>query len=168
MDSRRRRIPSHFDTVLICNGSQNSTCGNNGQFRLYQRLNQSNCYLGYQIAQVRVVFQLPNKAIPEVFPSLDTAVTAPPTHLAYVEWFSPIPARPNANQLMYRVSRLMHNGHRRASIIPVSSIISSIHLFPRFGHRIPPEWNTYSVLKLCHTFYVNPFSDRDTYLRFLS
>ncbi|KAH9015334.1 hypothetical protein EDB85DRAFT_1875899 [Lactarius pseudohatsudake] len=145
MDSRGRRIPSRFDTVLIRNGNN-----------------------GYQIAQVRVVFQLPNKAIPEVFPSLDTAVTAPPTHLAYVEWFSPIPARPDANQLMYRVSRLMHNGHRRASIIPVSSIISSIHLFPRFGHRIPPEWNTYSVLELCHTFYVNPFSDRDTYLRFLS
>ncbi|KAH9169516.1 hypothetical protein EDB89DRAFT_1463940 [Lactarius sanguifluus] len=69
---------------------------------------------------------------------------------------------------MYRVSRLMHNGHRRASIIPVSSIISSIHLFPHFDHRIPQEWNTFSVLELCHTFYINPFSDRDTYLRFLS
>ncbi|KAH9010197.1 hypothetical protein EDB83DRAFT_2508909 [Lactarius deliciosus] len=137
-------------------------------FRLYQCLNQSNCYLGYRIAQVRVVFQLPNKAIPEVFPSLDTAANAPPTHLAYIEWFSPIPARPNANQLMYRVSRLMQNGHRRASIIPVSLIISSIHLFPHFSRHIPPEWNTYSVLELCHTFYVNPFSDRDTYLRFLS
>ncbi|KAH9164725.1 hypothetical protein EDB89DRAFT_2116221 [Lactarius sanguifluus] len=148
MDSHGRRIPSRFDTVLIHNGSENTTCGNN--------------------AQVRVVFQLPNKAIPEVFPSLDTAANAPPTHLAYVEWFSPIPARPNANQLMYRVSRLMHNGHRHASIIPVSSIISSIHLFPHFGRCIPPEWNTYSVLELCHTFYVNPFSDRDTYLRFLS
>ncbi|KAH8991902.1 hypothetical protein EDB86DRAFT_3065110 [Lactarius hatsudake] len=148
MDSRGRRIPSRFDTVLIRNGSQNSTC--------------------YRIAQVCVVFQLPNKAILEVFPLLDTVVTAPPTHLAYVEWFSPIPARPDANQLMYRVSRLMHNGHRRASIIPVSSVISSIHLFPHFGHRIPLEWNTYSVLELCHTFYVNPFSDRDTYLRFLS
>ncbi|KAH9038021.1 hypothetical protein EDB83DRAFT_2228544 [Lactarius deliciosus] len=148
MDSRGRRIPSCFDTVLIRNGSENTTC--------------------YRIAQVRMVFQLPNKAIPEVFPSLDTAANAPPTHLAYVEWFSPIPARPDANQLMYRVSRLMHNGHRRASIIPVSSIISSIHLFPHFGRRIPLEWNTYSVLELCHTFYVNPFSDRDTYLRFLS
>ncbi|KAH9009002.1 hypothetical protein EDB83DRAFT_2509016 [Lactarius deliciosus] len=147
MDSHGHRIPSHFDTVLIHNGSENTTCGNN--------------------AQVRMVFQLPNKAIPEVFPSLDTAANAPPTHLAYVEWFSPIPARPDANQLMYRVSRLMHNGHRRASIIPVSLIISSIHLFPHFGCCIPPEWNTYSVLELCHTFYVNPFSDRDTYLRFL-
>ncbi|KAI9437471.1 hypothetical protein H4582DRAFT_1815428 [Lactarius indigo] len=164
MDSHGRRIPSRFDTVLICNGSQNSTCGNNGQFQLYQCPDQSNWYLGYRIAQVRVVFQFPNKAIPEVFPSLDTA---PPTHLAYVEWFSPIPTRPDANHLLYRVSRLMHNGHQRASIIPVSSILSSIHLFPRFGHCIPQEWNTYSVLELCHTFYVNPFSDRDTYLRFL-
>ncbi|KAH9014404.1 hypothetical protein EDB84DRAFT_1277679 [Lactarius hengduanensis] len=151
-DSRGRRIPSRFDTTLVRDGSQNSTRGNNG----------------YRIAQVRVVFQLPNKAIPEVFPTLDTAVTSPPAHLAYVKWFSPIPTRPDANHLMYRVSRLMHNGHRRASIIPVSSIISSIHLFPRFDHRIPLEWNTFSVLELCHTFYINPFSDRDTYLRFFS
>ncbi|KAH9169515.1 hypothetical protein EDB89DRAFT_2115055 [Lactarius sanguifluus] len=61
-DSHGRRIPSHFDTALVRDGSQNSTRGNNG----------------YRIAQVRVVFQLPNKAIPQVFPTLDTAVTSPP------------------------------------------------------------------------------------------
>ncbi|KAI9457974.1 hypothetical protein BJY52DRAFT_1204447 [Lactarius psammicola] len=148
-DSRGRRIPSRFDTVLI-RGAQNSVHGNNG----------------HRIAQVRVVFQLPNKAMPEVFPTLDLDA-APPTHLAYVEWFSPIPTTPDANHLMYRVSRLVHNGRRRASIIPVDSILSSIHLYPRFGHHTPREWNTYSVLELCHTFYINPFSDRDTYLLFL-
>ncbi|KAI9432280.1 hypothetical protein H4582DRAFT_2113196 [Lactarius indigo] len=152
-DSRGRHIPSRFDTALVRSSSQNSTGGNSG----------------YRIAQVRVVFQLPYRAIPEVFPSLDTAVAALPTHLAYVEWFSTIPTMPDANHLMYRVSRSMHNGHRHASIIPVSSIVSSIHLFPCFSHRtIPQDWNTYSVLELCHTFYINPFSDRDTYLRFLS
>ncbi|KAH9033544.1 hypothetical protein EDB85DRAFT_1837590, partial [Lactarius pseudohatsudake] len=53
--------------------------------------------------------------------------------LAYVEWFSPIPATPDVNSLLYRVSRLTRNGRREASIIPVDSIFSSVHLFPRFG-----------------------------------
>lgn len=128
-------------------------------------LSPSNCYLGHRVAQVRAVFQLPKKAIPQVFPALD--VDAASTHLAYVEWFSPIPSRPDADHQMYRVSRLLHNGRRQASIIPVSSIVSSIHLFPRFRHNTPQEWNTYSVMELCHSFYINPFSDRNTYLLFL-
>ncbi|KAH8978469.1 hypothetical protein EDB92DRAFT_1772471, partial [Lactarius akahatsu] len=53
--------------------------------------------------------------------------------LAYVEWFSPIPATPDANHSLYRVSRLTHNGWHDASIIPVDSIFLSVHLFPRFG-----------------------------------
>ncbi|KAN0132050.1 hypothetical protein V8E53_010087 [Lactarius tabidus] len=154
-DSHGRRIPSRFDTALVRSGSQDSM----------RRIN------GHRVVQVRVVFQLPKKAIPEVFPGLDE--DAAPTHLAYVEWFSPIPSVPDANHQMHRVSRLVHNGRRRASIIPVNSIASSIHLFPRFCHTgtgtsIPPEWNTYSVIELCHSFYINPFSDRDTYLLFLS
>ena len=113
-----------------------------------------------------MVFQLPKKAIPEVFPILD--LDAAPTHLAYVEWFSPIPSIPDANHQMYKVSRLVDNAteRRRASVIPVDSIIFSIHLFPWFG-QYTSEWNTYLVIELCHTFYINPFSDRDTYLRFL-
>ncbi|KAN0140483.1 hypothetical protein V8E53_001692 [Lactarius tabidus] len=154
-DSHGCRIPSRFDTALVRSGSQDSMRGING----------------HRVVQVRVVFQLPKKAIPEVFPGLDKDTA--PTHLAYVEWFSPIPSVPDANHQMHRVSRLVHNGRRRASIIPVNSIASSIHLFPRFCHTgtgtsIPPEWNMYSVIELCHSFYINPFSDRDMYLLFLS
>ncbi len=119
--------------------------------------------LGLRIAQVRVVFQLPSKVIPMIFrPS-----TTPPTHLAYVEWFSPIPLNPEANSLLYKVSRLTRNGWRKASIIPIDSILSSVHLIPRFATKQnTADWNTFSVIELCHTFYVNPFSDRDTYLLF--
>ena len=123
------------------------------------------CYLGCRIAQVCIVFKLLHKAILNVFPTLDTTQDTTPNHLAYVEWFSPIPSTPEPNHQMYKVSRLIHNGWRHASIIPVDLIISSIHLIPRFGHHTP-EWKTYSVLELCHTFYINPFSDRDTYLLF--
>ena len=111
------------------------------------------------------MFQLPHKAIPNIFPTLDAMQDATPNHLVYVEWFLPIPSTPEPNHQMYKVSRLIHNGWRRASIIPVDLIISSIHLFPRFGYHTQ-EWNTYSVLELCHTFYINQFSDRDMYLLF--
>jgi hypothetical protein len=42
-------------------------------------------YIGPHIAQVQVVFQILNVAIPKVFPSPETRVL---THLAYVKWFS--------------------------------------------------------------------------------
>ncbi|KAH9019477.1 hypothetical protein EDB85DRAFT_1873073 [Lactarius pseudohatsudake] len=145
-DTHGRSIPSRFDTVIVRGHHRGRARGNNGQ----------------KIAQVRVVFQLPERSIPDLFPSLTTVL---PTHLAYVEWFSPIPATPDANSSLYRVSRLTRNGRRDASIIPVASIFSSVHLFPRFGQQTR-EWNTFSVLELCHSFYINPFSDRDMYLVF--
>ena len=88
------------------------------------------------------------------------------THLTYVEWFSPVPETPNPNSLLYRVSRLTHNGQHRASIIPVDSLLCSTHLLPRFGPSTPQEWNTFSVIEACTTFYLNPFSDRHNYLMF--
>ena len=56
------------------------------------------------------------------------------------------------------------NGRRHASIIPVDFILRSVHLFPFFGPQAPRTWNTFNVLEVCNTFYVNPFSDRDNYL----
>ncbi|KAN0118039.1 hypothetical protein V8E52_005626, partial [Russula decolorans] len=57
-------------------------------------------------------------------------------------------------------------GRRCAAIIPVESIICSVHLFPRFGPQCPRDWDSFSVLEQCNTFYVNPFSDRYNYLIF--
>jgi hypothetical protein len=112
-----------------------------------------------------VVFEIPSKVVQEIFPGSNVT---PPQHLAYVEWFSPIPANPGPNHLLYKVTRLTHNGRRRASIIPVNTILRSVHLFPVFGQHTLQEWNTFSVLELCTTFYINPFSDRDNYLCFSS
>jgi hypothetical protein len=61
---------------------------------------------------------------------------------------------------------MLRNGRRSTSIIRVDTILSSVHLFPRFGATTPREWNTFTVLELCNTFYVNPFADVDSYLRF--
>ncbi|KAH9032385.1 hypothetical protein EDB83DRAFT_2525578 [Lactarius deliciosus] len=148
-DARGRMIPSCFDTVIVRGRPQDSAHRNKG----------------LRIAQVRVVFQLPNKVLPQLFPSADIS---PPTHLAYVEWFSPIPTTPDSNSRLYRVSRLTRNGRRLASVIPVDDIYSSVHLLPRFSQlEDAPGYNTFSVLELCHSFYINPFSSRDMYLLFL-
>ena len=110
-----------------------------------------------------MVFQIPNKTIKDVFPSPDST---PPNHLAYVEWFSTIPTTPDPKNLMYKVSRVVRNGQRSASIIPVESILASVHLLPRLAATRPGELNTHTVLDQCHSFYINPFTDVYNYLIF--
>ena len=67
---------------------------------------------------------------------------------------------------LYRVSRQMCNGRRSASIIPVDMILHSVHLIPRFEPVMPKEWNSFTVLDQCQTFYVNPFCNIHSYLAF--
>jgi hypothetical protein len=67
---------------------------------------------------------------------------------------------------MYKVSRLMRDGRRLASIIPVDTLLCSVHLFPQCHPATPREWNSFTVLERCQTFYLNPFSNRDIYLMF--
>ena len=122
----------------------------------------TNCYSDNRIAQVHVVFKIPSNVIPSIFLSSTTI----PSHLAYIEWFSPLSATPDNNSCMYKVSRLVHHGHRHAAIIPVERIICSVHLLPRFGPAVPHDWKSFSVLDQCNMFYVNPFSDRHNYLLF--
>ena len=120
-------------------------------------------YTGPRVVQVQVIFQIPNTAIPKVF----LPETTVPTHLAYVEWFSALSNTPDPRHMLHKVSRLTQHGRRCASIIPVDSILGSVHLIPRFGHVVPPEWNSFTVLEQCASFYVNPFNDIDTYLSFM-
>ena len=161
-DTRGRPIPSRFDTVLVRGGPQAGAQGSNGKFNSYCCCNLINDPSDLRIAQVRVVFRLPNKAIPQVFPSPDTT---PPSHLAYVEWFTPIPTAPEHDSGLYKVSRMVRNGRHVASVIPVESILYSVHLFPRF-EQDTRNWNTFTVLDSCHSFYLNSFSNRDIFLLF--
>jgi hypothetical protein len=121
-------------------------------------------YIGPRVAQVRVVFQIPNAAIPKVFPLPETSV---PTHLAYVEWFSAMSTTTDPRHMMQKVSRLTRRGRRCADIIPADLILGSVHLIPRFGRVVPHEWNSFTVLEQCESFYLNPFKDLDTYLKFM-
>ena len=119
---------------------------------------------GHRIAQVHVVFQIPTAAVTNhklFHPSM-----TPPNHIAYVEWFSPLSATRDANHLMYKVTRSTRAGRRSGAIIPVESILCSVHLIPQFGSTVPQSWNTFSVLEECHTFFINPFIDRNNYVIF--
>ncbi|KAJ6596504.1 hypothetical protein B0H10DRAFT_1828268, partial [Mycena sp. CBHHK59/15] len=130
-------VPARFDTALV-NTGQGGKAGTTG----------------YRIAQVRVIFTLPERLAKTVFP----LNVRPPKYLAYVEWFSAFKPQPERHHLMYKVSRVIRNGDRLASIIPVDNIRRSIHLLPKFGPVAPPEWRSYNVLDKCPVFFANPWS----------
>ncbi|KAI1782635.1 hypothetical protein LXA43DRAFT_977455 [Ganoderma leucocontextum] len=115
----------------------------------------------FRVAQVRIVFMIPNKAMAHLFPSLP--VDQYPRHLAYVEWFTKF-TTPDPDHGMYKISRaLTRDKERHASIIPIDSLERSCHLFPDFGPAAPRNWTSSTVLDECKTFFVNPFVDRNTY-----
>ncbi|KAJ7579726.1 hypothetical protein C8J56DRAFT_1006594 [Mycena floridula] len=88
--------------------------------------------------------------------------------LAYVEWFTPLSSYvPELGA--YQICWSTHMRRQCASIIPLSQIVRSCHLIPRFGHSIPEEWTSETVLKQATTFFLNPdLRQHDFYLfRFL-
>ena len=163
VDTCGHPIPARFDTVLVRGGTQWTMNRNQSKSNCSRSKLDANCFSDYHVAQVRVVFQIPSKVHARVFPSPEAAQTAS-AHLAYIEWFSSIPATPHPVHRMYKVSRSMRDNSRSASIIPVDTIISSVHLFPHCGPVIPDDWTLFSVLEHCQSFYINPFSSRDVYL----
>ncbi len=127
----------------------------------------TNHNLGHRIAQVCVVFEILSRAVQEhqIFQSSMTL----PTHLTYVEWFSPLSASPNINSKMYKVTKLVHkdrDSFRSVAIISVDSILCSIHLLPQFRSVTPWHCDTFSVLEQCDTSFVNLFNDRYNYLMY--
>lgn len=114
-----------------------------------------------RVGQVEVIFSLPESQLKNLFPSGQF----PPHHLAYIEWFSRFPSQTDPNLKMYKLSRSFTNGERLASILPVSLIQRSVHLFPKWGQSAAgiAEWTSDNVLELCDVFYLNPFKDCHTY-----
>ncbi|KAI0070092.1 hypothetical protein K474DRAFT_1744707 [Panus rudis PR-1116 ss-1] len=141
ISTRNISIPGRFDTVLVNSGHD-----------LY-----SHNAKDHRIARARVIFSIPDFAH-GIFKG-DQPV---PKYLVYVEWFTAF-TNPDPNHGMYRVSPLIRNGSRVASIIPLSNIRRSAHLFPVFGAVADRSWTADNVLDQCSKFYVNNFSDRHMY-----
>lgn len=119
-----------------------------------------NLCLGCRVAQVRVVFTLPEKVRALLF-GIQQDI---PQHLAYVEWFSAFKRHPEPNHLMYKVTRSVdRDGHRISAVIPVTSIRQGVQLFPDFGPVAPAEWTSSNVLESCKAFFVSDFSSRHAY-----
>ncbi|KAI0821718.1 hypothetical protein BC628DRAFT_793206 [Trametes gibbosa] len=140
-------IPGRFDTVFV----KGDPVGDDGEpcIGIHR----------YQVAQLRLVFQVPAEAKAELFPNNPS----PPEYLAYVEHFTAFTPHPEPMSGLYQVSRAVRGTSRLASVINIDQIVRSCHLFPRFGAVAPREWTSSNVLESCTTFYVNAFTDRNTY-----
>ena len=141
-DTRKREVPSRFDTVLVNEGD--------GQYIGLQ---------GHRVGQVKVIFTLTPTAVRAAFPPQ----SPPPLYLAYVEWFSAFDDNPLANHQFYKVEKLFNGDHRLASIISLSNISRSVHLSLKFDPAEYRKWSSASVLDDCDIFYLNDFSDRSAY-----
>jgi hypothetical protein len=97
-----------------------------------------------------------------VFALPDSNGDNPPERLAYIEWFSKL-STPDPDHQMYKISRSLEGRGRVASVVPISTIIRSAHLFPKFKQAVPGEWTSNNVLEKCSTYYLNPFTDRHMY-----
>ncbi|KAJ3723812.1 hypothetical protein C8R42DRAFT_719715 [Lentinula raphanica] len=135
--------PSQFDTALL---------------RLKD--DSGNWVKDTRIGRIRVIFSIPNNRLDTLLP---TNVPLP-THLAYVEWFTKFSRSPEAFSGLYRVKRnVLADGKIAASILPLESIMRSVHLFPKWGGSVPPEWTSESVLDEAPSFTLNVFKDNRSY-----
>ena len=114
------------------------------------------------VAQIWVVFCISCEAAHHLFPHTINV----PKHLAYVEWFTPFWAMPDANYSLYKISCSMMGNSHMSSIVPIHNIVQSIHLIPLVGENIPWEWYSSTILDNCSSFLLNSFSDICTYCLF--
>ncbi|KAI1782523.1 hypothetical protein LXA43DRAFT_1143098, partial [Ganoderma leucocontextum] len=137
-------IPARFDTALVDVRRDDEDA------------------LSMRIAQVRLVFTIPDRCLDKLFPSMAPA-DQPPRHLAYVEWFTKFNSTPDPDSKLHKVTWAKQNGARIASVIPVSALQCSVHLIPKWGGPVPSHWTSENILDQCNTFYMNSFKDSHTY-----
>ncbi|ESK82317.1 hypothetical protein Moror_2245, partial [Moniliophthora roreri MCA 2997] len=112
----------------------------------------------YRVAQVQVIFSLPSWLLEQLF-TIDQQSHVP-QHLAYVEWFMQFAQSPKGPHGLYKIrSSFNSKGYQDSTIVPVMAFRHSIHLYPKFGSAVLPEWTSSSVLDDTKQFYVNSFSD---------
>lgn len=107
------------------------------------------------MAQVRVIFILPDHLRGRDLPK----------YHAYVEWFNPL-RTPDPDSLLHSVTRSYQHGRPLAEIIPLTDIVSSCHLIPKFGTNFhPARWNNVEILDNWKSFTLNKYIDLGTFYR---
>lgn len=116
---------------------------------------------GLRVGQVRLIFSIPENAKDAVFEDKADDV---PQHLAYIEWFSRRPAQRSKWSGLYAIKRSVEEDDRLVSILPADRIVRSVSLYPNFGPDLNISWTRDNVLEKCSNFFMNPFSDKHTYI----
>ncbi|KAG2113682.1 hypothetical protein DEU56DRAFT_874333 [Suillus clintonianus] len=140
---RSQGSPGRFDMVLV---------RTEGEVNVHT---QGTALEGLRVAQVRFLFDLP--------PHL--RIAGQPFYLALIKWFKPFHGCNNLLK-MHSVSRSYVGQAPRAEVIPITHIVGSCHLIPKFGTHADPMWRADEVLDVCKTFYVNPWIDITMFFKF--
>ncbi len=114
---------------------------------------------GHFVAQIRLIFR-PKSGVQQ-------------HTLAYVQPFKPGAGGTKGHWLrhvadenidMFRVRRLLDvDKSRSARLVKLTDIWRPIELIPLFGKRCPSHWNSWNSVELADEFYVNSFTDKETY-----
>ena len=119
--------------------------------------------IGYQIAQVRVVFSIPDN-VAEYLRIGPTSANPLPPYLAYVEWFTTFKQKKEPAIDMWLVSHAKtETGERQSEVVRLDSIIRSCHLLPIWGSRANLSWTRANILEQCSHFYLNDCLDSHCY-----
>jgi hypothetical protein len=154
-NGRYKAVPAHFNIVLVhevdANENQHTigTClqGEYAVKSLAHVVSNLDNALGLRVAQLRVIFALPEHLQHPLLPN----------KLAYVDWFTPFRI-PHPDSGLFPVYRTSRNNQPISEIIPLDSIVSSCHLIPRFGTKyLPAKWDADSVLEQCKSFFLNKY-----------
>ena len=115
----------------------------------------------HRVCQVRAVFSIGAIAARQLF-----GMTQPPTHLAYVEWFTPFRPHREPHHGLFKISRSLCGNSRLGSVVVATKIKQSIHLFPCVGPTISRPVHSSMIIDNYDHFLVNPYTDRRTFLFF--
>ncbi len=120
---------------------------------------------GLRVGRVGVIFSLP-KMSPLQHDSILPRNVVVPQYLAYVEWFTKFTRHPEPHHQLYRIRRdSAPDGGPLVSVLPVSVIERSVHLYPKWGYAVPSEWTSETVLDLAPSFLVSQFNNDPTYFK---
>jgi len=137
-----KAVPAHFDIVLVRVADVNENQHTKGT-----------CLEGLRVAQLRVIFTLPEHLRHSHLPN----------KLAYVELFTPFRA-PHSDSGLFPITRASRNNEPVSEIIPLDSIVSSCYLIPRFGTKYhPAKWDSDTVLEECKSFFLNKYLNIHTF-----